>query len=73
MNRKIIAAASIIAKVTRDKLMIELGRSFPSYAWELNMGYGTKKHIEGLKMSGVTEYHRKSYKPIINILSSKSR
>ena len=68
-----IAAASIIAKVTRDKLMIELGRSFPSYAWEFNMGYGTKKHIEGLRMSGVTEYHRKSYKPIINILSSKSR
>ncbi|MEE2998478.1 MAG: ribonuclease HII [Pseudomonadota bacterium] len=63
-----IAAASIIAKVTRDKLMIKLGRKFPGYSWEYNMGYGTKKHKEGLEKFGVTKYHRKSYKPIINIL-----
>jgi ribonuclease HII len=63
-----IAAASIIAKVTRDELMIELGLNFSNYAWERNMGYGTKKHKEGLERFGVTEHHRKSYKPIINIL-----
>ena len=63
-----IGAASIIAKVTRDKLMIKLGLKFPSYAWEHNMGYGTKKHRAGLERFGVTEHHRKSYKPIINIL-----
>jgi ribonuclease HII len=63
-----IAAASIIAKVTRDDLMIKLGRSFPSYAWQRNAGYGTKQHREGLETFGVTEHHRKSYKPIINIL-----
>lgn len=63
-----IAAASIIAKVTRDDLMIKLGRSFPSYAWQHNAGYGTKQHREGLEVFGVTKHHRKSYKPIINIL-----
>ncbi len=63
-----IAAASIVAKVTRDELMIELGLNFSNYAWERNMGYGTKKHREGLERFGVTEHHRKSYKPIINIL-----
>ena len=63
-----IAAASIIAKVTRDNLMIKLSRSFPGYGWERNVGYGTKKHREGLEMFGVTKHHRKSYKPIINIL-----
>ena len=63
-----IAAASIVAKVTRDALMIELGLNFSNYAWERNMGYGTKKHKEGLERFGVTEHHRKSYKPIINIL-----
>ena len=65
-----IAAASIIAKVTRDKLMIGLASKFANYAWENNMGYGTKKHKEGLEKFGVTKHHRKSYKPIINILRS---
>ena len=65
-----IAAASIIAKVTRDRLMIKLSLNFPAYAWDLNKGYGTKKHREGLEQFGVTKFHRKSYKPIINILSS---
>ena len=67
-----IAAASIVAKVTRDKMMIELGLNFSNYAWEYNMGYGTKKHQEGLEKFGVTEHHRKSYKPIINILRLQS-
>jgi ribonuclease HII len=65
-----IAAASIIAKVTRDRLMIKLSLDCPAYAWDLNKGYGTKKHREGLEQFGVTKFHRKSYKPIINILRS---
>ena len=48
--------------------MIELASKFSNYAWENNMGYGTKKHKEGLEKFGVTKHHRKSYKPIINIL-----
>ncbi len=64
-----IAAASIIAKVTRDRIMTELGELHPGYAWEKNMGYGTKAHQAGLERLGVTVHHRKSYKPIINILS----
>jgi ribonuclease HII len=64
-----IAAASIIAKVTRDRIMMGLSLRHPGYGWERNMGYGTKAHIKGLEALGVTEHHRKSYKPIINILS----
>ncbi len=63
-----IAAASIVAKVTRDKLMVELDSRCPGYGWEQNKGYGTKQHQEGLRRFGVTDHHRKSYKPIINIL-----
>lgn len=64
-----IAAASIIAKVTRDYLMSDLAVKFPGYTWEKNMGYGTRMHLEGLKTHGVSKHHRKSYKPIINILN----
>ena len=64
-----IAAASIVAKVTRDKIMETLAFSFPGYGWESNSGYGTKLHQEGLKRLGVTVHHRKSFKPIIKILS----
>ena len=64
-----IAAASIVAKVTRDEFMVELNSKYPGYGWEHNKGYGTKKHQEGLRRLGITEHHRKSYKPIINILS----
>lgn len=63
-----IAAASIIAKVTRDRLMTALSREFPGYGWETNAGYGTKTHLEGLKRLGVTPHHRRSFKPIHNIL-----
>lgn len=59
-----IAAASIVAKVTRDRMMEELGAKFPGYGWEKNMGYGTKQHIAGLEELGVTEHHRRSFKPI---------
>ncbi|NOX74010.1 MAG: ribonuclease HII [Alphaproteobacteria bacterium] len=63
-----IAAASIIAKVTRDRLMTALSREFPGYGWENNAGYGTKQHLEGLKRLGVTPHHRVSFKPVHNIL-----
>ncbi len=63
-----IAAASIVAKVTRDREMQRLARDFPGYGWETNAGYGTKAHIEALKTLGVTPHHRRSFKPIHNIL-----
>lgn len=59
-----IAAASIVAKVYRDRLMQKLAEKYPHYGFEKNAGYGTAAHIEGLKVYGVTPEHRKSYKPI---------
>ena len=67
-----IAAASIIAKVTRDRLMSDLSEAFPGYGWEKNAGYGTKMHQLGLLNHGVTTHHRRSFKPIHNILYSAS-
>jgi ribonuclease HII len=63
-----IAAASIIAKVTRDRLMLDLSKLHPHYGWETNAGYGTKIHQSGLLNHGVTPHHRRSFKPIHNIL-----
>jgi len=59
-----IAAASIVAKVTRDHLMKELAKSFPAYHFDKNMGYGTKEHIEAIRQYGITAYHRKSFAPV---------
>jgi ribonuclease HII len=59
-----IAAASIVANVTRDRIMAELALKHPGYAWDRNAGYGTKAHREGLDRFGVTEHHRRSFKPI---------
>ena len=67
---KVISAASIIAKVYRDKLMIKLAKEFSNYAWESNFGYGTKAHLEGLKKFGITSHHRKGFKPVHKILSN---
>ena len=67
---KSISAASIIAKVFRDQLMIKLSEKFHNYAWERNFGYGTKAHMEGLKKFGLTSHHRKSFRPIHKMLSS---
>ena len=67
---KVISAASIIAKVYRDKFMIRLSKKFSNYAWDRNFGYGTKAHFEGLKQFGVTSHHRKGFRPIHKILSS---
>ena len=66
---KVIGAASIIAKVYMDRLMINLSKKFSNYAWEKNFGYGTKAHLEGLKKFGITSHHRKSFKPVHKILS----
>ena len=66
---KVISAASIIAKVYRDKLMIRLSRKYSNYSWEYNFGYGTRAHMNGLKKFGVTSHHRKGFKPIHKILS----
>ena len=63
-----IAAASIIAKVTRDRMLCELAKEYPAYGWDKNAGYGTAEHIKALKEFGVTPYHRKSYAPIKALL-----
>ena len=68
-----IAAASIIAKVTRDLFMIKLSKKYPKYRWNKNFGYGTLDHIKGLKKYGITKYHRKNYNPIHKILISSTR
>ena len=63
-----ISAASIIAKVIRDKLMEKLSKKYPKFLWEKNSGYGTKKHIENIKILGITPHHRKSFKPILKMI-----
>lgn len=63
-----IAAASIVAKVTRDRIMVALSGRFPGYGWECNKGYGVPAHLEGLRSLGVTPHHRRSFRPIHNIL-----
>jgi ribonuclease HII len=59
-----IAAASIIAKVTRDRIMKGLAGTFPAYGWERNKGYGTQEHAAALKRHGVSCHHRRSFRPV---------
>ena len=68
-----IAAASIVAKATRDLFMIKLGKKFPKYRWNKNFGYGTAEHIKSLRKYGITKHHRKKFKPIHNILMCTTR
>ena len=68
-----IAAASIVAKATRDQFMIKLGRNFPKYKWNKNFGYGTAEHLKSLKKYGITKHHRKKFKPVHNILMHTTR
>lgn len=63
-----VAAASIMAKVYRDRFMSSLAQIYPGYGFEKNAGYGTKAHIEGLKKLGITPEHRKTYRPIAELL-----
>lgn len=62
-----IAAASVIAKVRRDRLMAELARQFPGYGWEKNAGYGTAAHMAALREKGPTPHHRTSFAPIAQL------
>ena len=64
-----ISAASIIAKVARDRMIIHMSKEFKNYAWNKNSGYGTKEHIKAIKKFGITKHHRKTYSPIHNMLS----
>ena len=70
---KSIAAASIIAKVSRDLFMMKLSKKYPKYFWHKNFGYGTKDHLSGLKKYGITKYHKKKFKPVHNILFHQTR
>ena len=69
---KVISAASIIAKVYRDNLMIKLSEKFSNYDWDKNFGYGTKAHVKGLEKFGITVHHRMGFKPVHKILSKKN-
>ena len=59
-----IAAASIIAKVTRDNIMRELSKQFPQYDWDKNAGYPTQQHLQAIDKYGINEHYRKSYRPV---------
>ncbi|MEQ9693017.1 ribonuclease HII [Shimia sp. SDUM112013] len=63
-----ISAASIVAKICRDRIMWDLAQQFPGYGWETNAGYPSKSHREALRNLGVTPHHRRSFKPVHNIL-----
>lgn len=67
-----IASASIIAKVTRDRMLDEIDLEYPMYDLKNNKGYGTKKHLEALKQYGPCKYHRYSYSPVIDSLKMKN-
>ncbi len=66
-----IAAASIIAKETRDKIMHELAQKFPEYGWDRNAGYPTAEHLSAIEKYGVTEYHRRTFGPVKKCLQSR--
>ena len=65
-----IACASIIAKVYRDRLMVNLAKDFPAYGWERNMGYGTAQHMRELALSGASPHHRRSFAPVARAIES---
>jgi len=68
---KVISAASIIAKVARDRKILQISKKFKGYSWDKNFGYGTKKHLKKIKELGITPHHRKKFRPIYNMLSHK--
>ena len=65
-----IAAASVIAKVTRDRLMTRLAEDFPGYGWERNAGYGTAAHLAALRQRGATPHHRRSFAPVGDLFAN---
>lgn len=66
-----IAAASVIAKVTRDRMMIELDKEYPMYGFKKHKGYPTKQHIEAIEKYGILDYHRKTFKPVSTYILDK--
>jgi len=64
-----IAAASIIAKVTRDRIMTELARAYPEYGWDKNAGYPTAAHLAAIKEHGINEHYRKTFGPVKDLLN----
>ena len=72
-NIKCIAAASIIAKVTRDLFMINLSHVHQNFKWDKNFGYGTKEHLFSIKKYGITKHHRRKFKPVLNVISKNKR
>ena len=67
-----IAAASIIAKVSRDRIMVELAQQYPAYGWDRNAAYPTQSHLQALRDFGVTPHHRRSFRPVHNILVERN-
>ncbi|MEM1352006.1 MAG: ribonuclease HII [Pseudomonadota bacterium] len=63
-----ISAASIVAKIARDRIMVDLAQQHPGYGWETNMGYGSKSHISALQNLGVTPHHRRTFRPVHKML-----
>ena len=63
-----ISAASIIAKISRDRFITTLSKQFNNYGWDTNSGYGTKEHLRAIKKFGITEYHRKTFSPICDLI-----
>jgi len=63
-----IAAASIVAKCARDAIMVDLAQQHPAYGWETNMGYGSAAHLAALKSHGITPHHRRSFRPVYQML-----
>jgi len=63
-----ISAASIVAKICRDRLMVDLAQQYPGYGWEKNAGYPTAVHLKALQQLGVTPHHRRSFKPVYKML-----
>lgn len=68
-----IAASSILAKVTRDRIMVELDKKYPEYNFKKHKGYVTKEHLEAIKKYGVCEVHRKSFSPVAEIINKKEK
>lgn len=66
-----IAAASIVAKVTRDNYMIGLSKKYPEYGFDHNMGYPTKEHVAAIEKYGITDYHRKTFRPVREHISKQ--
>ena len=66
-----ISAASIIAKVSRDRLITNMSKKFKNYLWNKNAGYGTRDHIRSIKKFGITKHHRRTFQPVHNMLSLK--